>query len=279
MKVSDFLAATAATVKGVVKIVVQSRRCRIGVGRSGRIVIMGNGPSLSANISGDADFLRNSTTMAVNFAANAPEFATLSPDCYILADPHFFRSADDENVARLWKSLSAVQWPMILFVPARERSRAIALLGAGSKVEVATFNPVGVEGFKVLCHLAYRMNLAMPRPRNVLIPAIMVAMAMGYGEIVILGADHSWMKTLSVNDDNEVVSVQTHFYKESGKEEERVRHEYRGIRLHQIVDSFAVAFRSYHLIRAYADSRGVRIINATPGSFIDAFQRARICDL
>ena len=113
----------------------------------------------------------------------------------------------------------------------------------------------------------------MPRPRNVLIPSIMLAIRSGYKRIGIAGADHSWSRSLSVTEDNEVVSVQPHFYAEDSREEDRVRHEYRGIRLHSIMESFAVAFRSYHVIADYARSKGVEIWNLTPGSFIDAFPR------
>lgn len=119
-------------------------------------------------------------------------------------------------------------------------------------------------------------GMAMPRPRNVLIPSLMLAIAMGYAEIVVVGADHTWMQTLSVTDDNEVVSVQPHFYNDGKEEQARVRHEYRNYRLHQIVESFAVAFKSYHDIANFATSRGVSIINATPGSFIDAFPRGSL---
>ena len=96
---------------------------------------------------------------------------------------------------------------------------------------------------------------------------------MGYKEILIFGADHSWMKTLSVTDGNEVVSIQPHFYKDGEDEQNRVRHEYRNYRLHQIVESFAIAFKSYHDIAQYAASRCIKVYNATPGSFIDAFPR------
>ena len=55
---------------------------------------------------------------------------------------------------------------------------------------------------------------------------------------------------------------------------EGVYAEYEGYRLHDIVYSFYVAFRAYHDIRAFADRRGVDIVNITPASYIDAFPRA-----
>lgn len=113
----------------------------------------------------------------------------------------------------------------------------------------------------------------MPRPRNVLVPAIMTAMRAGFKEIYLAGADHGWLTTLSVTDENEVVSIQPHFYKDNDSEQKRVASVYRDVRLHEILLSMHLAFKSYHRIEQYARRRGIDIFNATPGSFIDAFRR------
>lgn len=274
----SFIDDAFASAKSVAKLVLQSRPSTVSrhKGSGGRIVIMANGPSLARTIAEERPLLASAPLMAVNFAAIAPEFAQLKPRYYVLADPHFFSDSDDANLASLRERLAAVDWPMTLLVPVRYRHRARILY---AKNTLATFNAVGMEGFRPLAHALYRAGAGMPRPRNVLIPSIMLAIALGYDEIVITGADHSWMQTLSVTDDNEVVSVQPHFYVDGEEEKKRVRHEYRNYRLHQIVGSFAVAFKSYHDIAAYARRRGVRIINATPGSFIDAFERRTASEL
>lgn len=272
MTTMSFIDDAFASAKSLAKLVLQSRPSTVSrhKGSGGRIVIMANGPSLARTIAEERPLLASAPLMAVNFAAIAPEFAQLKPRYYVLADPHFFSDSDDANLALLRERLAAVDWSMTLLVPVRYRHRARILY---AKNTLATFNAVGMEGFRPLAHALYRAGAGMPRPRNVLIPSIMLAIALGYDEIVITGADHSWMQTLSVTDDNEVVSVQPHFYADGEEEKKRVRHEYRNYRLHQIVGSFAVAFKSYHDIAAYARRRGVRIINATPGSFIDAFER------
>lgn len=250
-----------------------------GMAEGERVFILANGPSLAEALAKDMDFLRTVPTMAVNFAAIAPSFNQLRPRYYVLADPHFFAERpDDANLVALRQALTGADWPMTLFVPARYASIARELYGAPA-TRIARFNAVGVEGFDGLCRAAYGSGLGMPRPRNVLIPSLMLAIRMGYKEIVVLGADHSWTKTLSVTDDNEVVSIQPHFYADSGEEQSRIRHEYRSYRLHTIMESFAIAFKSYHDIAAYARRRGVSIINATPSSFIDAFERRSLDDL
>lgn len=261
------------SVKSLAKVAAQSRRCSVSrVPDAGRIIIMGNGPSLNQTIGEHLDLLSSTPAMAVNFAANAPVFREIKPRFYVLADPYFFSGANDDNLGRLWNSLGTVDWPSTLYVPASQVAKVRTSVGS-RYLTVEGFNAVGADGFDALNYFLYDRGLAMPRPRNVLIPAIMLAIKAGFTEIDIVGADHSWMKTLSVTDDNEVVSVQEHFYADSANEKARVRHEYRGYALHQIVESFAVAFRSYSEIQKYALRRGVRIYNCTTGSFIDAFPR------
>lgn len=279
MKVSDFLSDFGATLKSCVKIVLESRP----VGRiepcakpSQEIVVLGNGPSLRQTIECEGDKLTAMPTVAVNFMANAPEFARLRPDYYVLADPHFFRGIEHENVAELWRNIAAVDWPMTLCVPARMLKTARSLLGNAAAVKLGGFNFVSVEGFGWFERLAYRWRLGMPRPRNVLIPAIMTAISAGYKRIMVCGADHSWLETIRVTDSNHVVSVQPHFYADSKKELVRSEKEYQGYHLHDILKSFYIAFRSYHTLQRYAMSRGIEIVNATPGSYIDAFPRGEV---
>jgi len=278
MQPVKILENSLASLKSLAKIAFQSRPLTKAQkpGDNRRIIIMGNGPSLADNLRKDLDLLQTTPAMAVNYAALTPEFDLVRPQYYILADPHFFTEGASENLRLLCGRMRRIECPMTLFVPAMYRRKARRLY---PKVNIATYNGIGVEGFEILTHTAFSAGLGMPRPRNVLIPAIMVAISLGFKEIVLLGADHSWTKTLSVNDDNEVVSIQPHFYAESKKEEERIRHDYRNIRIHTVLESFSIAFRSYHHIAAYARKRGVTIINATPGSFIDAFERRSVLEL
>lgn len=272
--ISGFMSRLGSTLKSLVKIALISRRCtiRAHAAENERIIILGNGPSLANAIRNDLSKLQSSPSLAVNFAANAEEFQMLAPRYYVLADPHFFNGVDDPNVKRLHENINCkVNWKMTLFVPSNFKN-ATAWLN-NRNVDVEYFNPVGTEGFKWLTDMAYRTGRGMPRPRNVMIPAIMIAILLGYKEIYLAGADHSWMKTISVDEQNRVISVQPHFYKDNDAEKERVTTTYMNYRLHDIVNSFYVAFKAYHEIAAYATTHGIHIYNSTPESFIDAFER------
>ncbi len=271
----------SASIKTLVKVALQAKHCPIvrngaDAPRGDRpLYIMGNGPSLRTNLDNNLELLERSDTLAVNFAANTPEFRIVRPKYYVLADPHFFRNISDKNVAALLESLKAVDWRMTLFVPAKSR-RSVARMIDNPMVSVEGFNFLAAEGWKWLEQFMFRLRLGMPRPRNVLIPSIMIGIWLGYKKIYILGADHSWLKTLDVDSDNRVVSVQPHFYKEDSHEVERINRTYLDLKLHQVLESMIIAFASYHKINAYASRCGITIINATPGSFIDAFPRGSI---
>lgn len=277
--VSDFLSSLGSTLKSAVKIALQSRPVSISKADDADkkpLIILANGPSLRQTIDEFGKRLRDFPTLAVNFAANSPEFFELKPKYYVLADPHFFRATDDENVKRLLENLSSATWPMQLFVDRRYKNAFANALNLPENVKLESFNAIGAEGFARFERLAYRSGLAMPRPRNVLIPSIMIGLKLGYRTIYICGADHSWMRDIAVTEDNVVVSGMTHFYKDSSSEVNRSRNEYRGYRLHQIINSYYIAFLSYHKIKRYADSIGARIINSTPDSYIDAFPRGQL---
>lgn len=242
------------------------------------LIILANGPSLKNTIQEYSDILSRTPTMAVNFAAITDEFFKIQPRYYILADPHFFSNDSDNNLTLLEKNIGKVDWTMTILVPHKFYKSAQERY-ATENVDIATFNDVGIEGAEKLCHIAFARRLAMPRPRNVLIPSIMIGIWLGYKHIYITGADHSWMQTLWVTDENEVVSVQPHFYEDNESEKKRISHVYKHIPLYSIVESFAVAFKSYHQISNFASRIGVEIVNATPGSFIDAFRRGKLSDL
>ena len=224
------------------------------------------------------DVLMSYPRLAVNLSALAPEFRELRPDYYILADIAFFLKEKTGKVPALWEALASVDWPMTLFLPATARKMP-EVRRLPANITVKYYNLTPAEGWLWLMHPVYDLGLAMPRPRNVLIPSIMSSMREGFRRIVLIGADHNWSKTLWVTDRNCVVSVQPHFYKDDDKELRRAEEIFRNVRLHEVYENYAIAFRSYFNVKAYAERRGVEILNATPGSFIDAFPRISLDDL
>ena len=114
----------------------------------------------------------------------------------------------------------------------------------------------------------------MPRPHNVLIPAIINAVNMGYRKIYLWGAENNQFLSLSVDENNHALISQKHFYDHETKRKGIMKRAGIGRRrVHEILHKFMVTFEAYHTLNDYAESRDSRVINQTPNSMIDAFER------
>ena len=86
------------------------------------------------------------------------------------------------------------------------------------------------------------------------------------------------MKDIKVNDKNEVVLIDRHYYGDT----EHVWVDYDGkpIKLTDFLSSQLTTFTMHMNLRAFADYLGdVKIINCTEGSYIDAYERGKLEDL
>lgn len=97
---------------------------------------------------------------------------------------------------------------------------------------------------------------------------------MSFEKIYLAGADHSWLHDISVTDDNVVLMSQNHFYGKRNSSVDAVLKENIGTKkLYTILYHMYVAFKSYFVLKAYSEHLGKKVINITPHSFIDAFDR------
>ena len=180
-------------------------------------------------------------------------------------------------------------WKMILFVPklARKSREWKKHLQKNHNIEIVYFNNTPIEGFMTFKHLCFSKNWGMPRPHNVLIPSLMLAINLGFKCIYVTGADHSWTREIFVTDSNEVLLSQKHFYDKETSTENTNKNKpipqpmYHGAtgktrKLHEVLIKFYYSFRSYWDIRIYAEKRNTSVFNITPGSFIDAFDRKKL---
>lgn len=244
--------------------------------KSDELVILANGPSLNKTVANHRGFLADKTLLAVNLCATSPMFTELRPELYLIADPLFW--IVDEKREQLFGSLAAkTEWPLQLFVPTRALSdkKWRPMLASNPNITVRLYNTTPIEGFAPLARTIYSKGLGVPRPHNVLIPSIATALRMPFKTIYLAGADHSWLPEISVTDDNVVLMHQKHFYDRGNSRAATVTQEnLTSAPLHQILYHMHVAFKSYFTLRDYAASLGKKIVNITPGSFIDAFERS-----
>lgn len=239
---------------------------------SNELVILGNGPSLRLFLDTKISFLEGKEVMMVNFSALSDDYVKIRPKFYLLMDPLFFEDA--ATIERLFPPLvSKTDWDLTLFVPlmAKKNKKWQEFLQGVTNIHVYFFNSGVAEGFTSFSHRIYRWRLGMPSPRNVLVAASMIGLQLPFSTIYLAGADHSWLKEIWVDDTNTVREDREHFYDKEGVEQVISPHF-----LHELLNSMAITYHSYHLVEKYAKQIGKKIYNITPNSFIDAFERKTV---
>lgn len=238
------------------------------------ILVLGNGPSLS-------DDLKNFDVSeydvcVVNFFANSDLFFQLKPKFYSLIDGVFFENTD-ERFMKLMENIKKADWEICVFVP------YIYLKKAKSHLDSKTIKLIPVHKTSFLPWMKYdrlrfhmyRKNLATPSFNNVLVGSLYCLMNSGYSKIYLLGADHSWLGSIVVDENNVLCLIDSHFYdKTAVKKNPWYKTSTETFKVHEILATLSMTFEQYHIIEKYAEYLGnVLIVNVTKESFIDAFER------
>jgi hypothetical protein len=169
-----------------------------------------------------------------------------------------------------------------LFIPssARKYRRWRSKIRQNKLIKITYFNTTPIEGFKWFVHFGIKRGLGLPRPHNVLIPSVALACNLGYRKIYLLGAENSIFKEISVTDQNEVLLTQKHFYDSNNASARPMDKLGKGNRkMHEVLQKLVYSFQGYWILQEYAVRRHVKIFNATPNSFIDAFAKIKIDEL
>lgn len=280
-KIVEKLELLWQTFLSVVKILLQSKwvtNFSLKFTNPDELLILANGPSLNKTIEEGSGFLKGKTLLAVNFFVDSPRFTQLRPELYLIADPLFWLVP--EKCHQLFGGLAEkTDWPMTLFLPHRALRNKDwkSLLIKNSHIKVLIYNTTPIEGFRRFCNWVFRKGLGVPRPHNVLIPSIAMGLRLSFKKVYLAGADHSWLPEIKVTEDNVVLMHQKHFYDQDTSKADTVKQEnLQSARIYTIMYHLYVAFKSYHVLEAYAQWLGKEVINITPGSYIDAFKRMKI---
>jgi len=279
LKIIDFFNQLFNAFISLIRILIWSRPVRLPVLQRDECIILGNGPSLSQNLENNLDLLMNRLLICVNYFPKSPYFQQLKPQILIVCDPQFWKSTYPPDVVdernRLYCRLAeTVDWNLYFFVPmrAKKHNNSFSVFKSNKHIKIVYYNATPIEGFTFFKNLGFRKKLGMPRPRNVLIPTIHLAILLKIKKIVILGAEHSWINELYVDKNNNVLLRQKHFYKERveakpfllfGKE----------ARMPDLMKEFFYVFSAYFDLQRFSEYMGVEVINCAPVSYIDAFKK------
>lgn len=272
-KISTLFIESVISILSVIFFSKFSSRFKLSEKATNRCIILGNGYSLKKNLENDLELFKNEDIFSVNLFCHYPIFKIIKPGRHIIADSGFWNHTVDMRIAdiqeKFYQSMNSIDWQMNLYIPF-EGYKFIKQFKKidNPNINIIPFNMTPVSGFNNISFLFYKLSLGMPKPTNVLNAAIFLSLNLGYKNINIYGADHSWMKDLFINENNEVCCSQNHFYDNKSEiitmEEDTLAD---GLR------SIVEAFDSYRLLKAYSIYKSAQIINCTEGSYLDVFDR------
>ena len=250
---------------------------------SRRVAILGNGPSLGEQLPCliERREWEQTDVMAVNFFALGEEFLVLRPKYYVISDPMFFRRAGrSERVENLYCALAEkVKWPMTLYVQYYnpERFDYVEAIGHNPMIRIVPFHTTVFHGFRSVEFWCYRRGLGSGNFGTVVQNGEFIAMLLGYRTIDLYGVDHTLLEGLTVDDENRLCRVQSHYYDSAPKPPTPIyvnaTQPPRPYTMSSYLAETAELFRGHEVLRDYAEAQGVRILNRTRGSMIDAYER------
>lgn len=253
---------------------------------NGECYILGNGPSLKQIIQQKDFFKHTRVFFSVNDFVLSNEFILFKPAYYVIADPGYWTAHTFEKMKELreevFRELNAkTNWKITLLAPYEaSKGKFLEKRITSPHIEILYFNTTPVNGTDMLTYFYYDRNLSIPRLQNVLVGATYLALHAGFSKINLLGADHSWLGDLLVNQKNEVCLVNKHFY--DNKENNStvwLKASGEPYKIHEVLSDLSKMFEGYHFLAAYAGYKNAEIINLTQGSFIDAFKRSQVPEL
>ncbi len=261
------------------------RYSRLPKATNRRCIIAGNGPSLREAVAQHSRHLAGADIFCLNQLVDSDLFERLRPKHYCLVDPAFFSAIvppEEQRVQdRIFQALnSKTTWEMHVFFPLFPNQIDLQKKLRSEHLHLHMCNVLMPFTWPVLRNYVYRTGLLAPPVNNVMNAALFLSLNMGYKEIWILGAEHSWTQSMLIKSDN-ILYVTNNSLTATPKECQwrlPARTDGKTLKMHEVLHALHRTFKSYWLLQEYADHLGAKIYNATEPSFIDAFARRGLND-
>ncbi len=260
------------------------------------VVIIGNGPSAKEYLD-NFQFNNSMPSMCVNMFAATPSFTIIKPKYYLMSDHAFLDFSEEvfmdasklprlmkqpdflqiqELINSVWNSIFSAEWEIVLFIPQIYRGTYIVNFAMSKNIKVQFYNYTVVKGFTWFENFIYKNKLGSPQSQNVINSCIYQAINSGFEYVYLVGVDNNFHLNMIVDVNNQLQHVDDHFYKVNKKTTPQLHANGAPVKMHEFFLSLHKAFYAHHRLQEYAQFMGVKIYNATKGSFIDAYPRKEI---
>lgn len=271
------------TIESCIRILLHSKYQRIDQSGAGRtLIVCGNGPSLGEQIDKYPEIFQNNDVLCVNAMCTTEWFHKVKPRYYCLMDPASIRDPKElalnvrQIVDTIWAGFSSVDWHMELIVPRYfAKSMFFHERIQNLKIPIRYINLLSFEGFSFIGDWLLRKQLCSIGGQTVVTAAVFFGICKGYKDIYLLGAELNWLKSVVVDENNNLYFDDSHFY---GTEVRRFMADEFGNPIHiaEYLWGERRSFQEYEMLEAYSKKRGTKVYNATPNSLVDAFERKQL---
>ena len=241
------------------------------------VLIVGNGPSLDIQALKSLDKKGLEVCFVNFFPLKSPEiFKSIRPEYLCLVDPVFSDSTTHERAASLIKLLEdSVSWDMTVIT---SQYNPLHFSNPHIRTYVLSKRKLCYDGqskgLKKYVFSRYRKNIATPGMQNVMIAACFYFVNKGARRVYLSGLDMSEFKGYTVDENNDIYLSAEHYYSK-----EKIRSDIPRGGFYRLMGAYALMFEEFHYINEYAACRQVEIINLTPCSFVDVFEKKNWVDV
>lgn len=252
------------------------------INKGGKCMVFGNGPSLNSLLD---DYRKGSLNLTndcfvVNLFPLNPMFYQIKPKYLFWSDYVFIQDTpgSTDKIRKMYNLMQDnVDWTLTIYLNAptqKENKRLVEYSRlTNPNIKFVFLNRKYCDGVRPwLRHKLYKSGYFMPTEGTVVNTAIYVALLQGYKVIELYGSELTMFKDLEVGEDNQLYIVQKHFYEKDYKAIQTTDGGGKAY-VHTYMYYMYAMFHSHYLLRQFADYMGARVINCTPGSMIDAYER------
>lgn len=245
----------------------------------GNVHILGNGPSLKADW--ERLMLRIQpcdSILCVNMFAGSQLYKTVKPNLYVLVDPGFFsimtlsKELQQQVNDTIEALINETTWKLTLFVPFFQRNKeCVKRIKSNKYIHICFLKNVPtIGGFSFINAVLYKLNLSNPLFQNVVGASLYITIKSKFDQVFLWGTDHNWLESYIVKDDNGIYMKEYHCY--DVKDVVYIKIDSPSV--DSSLMNFVRCFRAYHDLKRYALMCGVKVVNCSSISWIDAFERA-----
>lgn len=254
---------------------------------SGTAYVLVNGPSLKKTLQDYDNGLIHidNNSFFVNLSALDPHFKQIKPIHYCLSDPMFYQDylPKVKQIKEMYRIFNEeVDWDMNLYLCFYKEAEYDKLEKyaqiTNPHIKIIRMNRKECSDLiPPLRHKLYASGYFMPEDGTIANTAIYLALIEGYKEIKLYGADHNYFLEFAVNDQNQLCSLDSHFYDKKAPTMKPFMNtcteENRPFRVHEFMYILYIMFQSHDLLQQFSKYLGAHILNCTPGSMIDSYDR------